>query len=392
MSFAELKAAVAQWLCSAGVEEESGPASPRKRALSDSGGGGGSPISKKRFHAEVKSFFLSGQEGSATAEEAAKGKLRAGGAAAAFDDAAKEAQQRVRNDMSDMFSSSLELWHFLGRDEKTWDIPGQLGLHMRVTSDPAVALGKLDAAVEYFRDIARVQQIIGAVNVAFGMNPQGTSTSDPRFTALMTLVQHLGACSLFHTPAQRFEVKHKLCFIFEQACTAQFGDLLTVITKSAVMMLTADPQLSQQLYTLACLGGFFFLGGPRVPHLRPLHKFYPMKEFCKMKATRTVGELAEVCIQGIVNALYDNTRYPRGVKGLYVLPGLLLLGVILERSPQIPAVIAKVRLALYPIPNAFTVCTYILILRMPSFVGFRRYPRQPRPRRCDATHGDQGHL
>ena len=74
-----------------------------------------------------------------------------------------------------------------------------------------------------------------------------------------------------------------------------------------------------------------------------------------MKATRTVGELAEVCIQGIVNALYDNTRYPRGVKGLYVLPGLLLLGVILERSPQIPAVIAKVRLALYPIPNAFTV-------------------------------------
>ena len=92
-----------------------------------------------------------------------------------------------------------------------------------------------------------------------------------------------------------------------------------------------------------------------------------------MKATRTVGELAEVCIQGIVNALYDNTRYPRGVKGLYVLPGLLLLGVILERSPQIPAAIAKVRLvyqlmmrSLFPSGRVHC-CTYILILRMPSF-------------------------
>jgi hypothetical protein len=66
--------------------------------------------------------------------------------------------------------------------------------------------------------------------------------------------------------------------------------------------------------------------------------------------------------------------------------------VILERSPQIPAVIAKVRFGIISYTKRLHCCTYILILRMPSFVGFRRYPRQPRPRRCDATHGDQGHL
>ena len=333
VSFAELKAAVSDWI-GATVEEEA-PGSPRKRALS---GESHSPMRAKRFHAEIKQFFLSANEGNANAEELALGKIRSG--AAVVDDDARAAQARVREDMSDMYASGLELWTFLGNDAANWQILPQLGLDIRGEVDGDVALAALDASVAFFRDRGTLAAHVQQINLAYGPVPQATDDTHPAFALLKAMVQHIGVILLFQTRAQRLEVKHKLCFIFSQAADVQFGDLMQIVISSAAQMLTGNRALSNEVHVLACIGGFFFLGGPRVPHLRQLHKFFPAKEYCKTVATRTLGALASACCGALVTALYDNARYPPGQKCDYILPSLLLLGVLLERSPQHPALFA----------------------------------------------------
>ena len=307
VSYAELKAAVSEWI-GATTEDES-PGSPRKRAHS---GESHSPMRAKRFHAEMKQFFLSSSEGSCVAEELALGKIRAG--SVEVDDNAKAAQQRVREDMSDMYSSGLELWTYLGGGlhPALWQILPHLGLDIRGEVDGDVALAALDKSVAFFRDRTALADHVQQINVAFGPVPQATDTTHPAFALLKSMVQHIGVILRFQTRAQRLEVKHKLCFIFSQAADVQFGDLMQIIISSAAQLLTGNRALSDNVHVLACIGGFFFLGGPRVPHLRQAHKFFPAKDYCKTVATRTLGDLASVCCTALISGVYDHTRYPFG--------------------------------------------------------------------------------
>ena len=224
-----------------------------------------------------------------------------------------------------------ECWTFLGGDGPFIELTMRAQLGLDIDAEAADVLQKLTDAINFFDSASGdegARQAISVVTTAMHTNTYNTDATN----ALKNLVRHIGVVSLFSSPEQRSASYHRLVRLFDLALSQNLGELFIEVLHSATAAIEIGEALDY-VALIAALGAFFFIGGPRLPHLSAEDRWQASKqralvETCRFGGRDEGNRLVEVCLIATRYVAFAERRWRISGAHQHVLTSLLLLGML----------------------------------------------------------------